>query len=305
MQPKIDANAVNHFLDVLGKNGASRFRAFPHKSTPAAKKKGRARKCSFDPQKFDAFQKSGLGIYAVINEGGDTKASITRCVAYFAEFDSTPEDEQLEAVKNSGLPDPSMIVATGGGSLHFYWVLAEAINDTAQWQVDMKRLIAHLNSDTSVNDPSRVMRVPGCWYMDGNGKPVAQVQIVHESNERFTRDQIISCLPEQQLPIKNATPSSSSIQSSTDRTEQRAIDQLRQIPPRIPGKRTRDKYLKLFWGLVAITGPDKATQLMAEHSPQWAASDDLQKLAADANGSINDGTFFDVAKKEWSITSSY
>lgn len=304
MEERIDFKEITRFIDVLGKSKNDiRLRAFPHKHTPLAKKKGRARKFSFCQTEIVHAQESGLGIYIVINKGGDNKESINQCIAYFAEFDGISEDKQHAAVKTSGLPKPSMVVQTGGGSLHFYWVLFEPLTDKRQWQADMKRLVAHLGSDTSINDPSRVMRLPGCLYMDGNGQPVAQVQIIHESNERFTREQIISCLPEQQLPQKHITLSAPSIQSSSDQTEQRAIDQLRQIPPRIPGEGTRDKYRGLFWGLVAICGANRASQLMAQHSPQWASQEDLQKLAADGNGEIGPGTFFEIAKRAWGITS--
>lgn len=299
---QIDWEAAETFLGLLGKNGNTRCRAFFHKSAPVEVKRQGARKPALNPDAIKAIQLTGRGIYVVINDGGDDKASITLCRAYFAEFDGVDEGAQWDAVTFSGLPEPSIVNATGGGSLHFYWVLSEPMTDVAQWQADMKRLIAHLGSDKSVNDPSRVMRLPGCWYMDGNRQPVAQVQIVHQSDARYTREQIIGCLPEPK-PAAPATPQPLSIYADAERTERRALEQLQRIPPRIPGSNTRDVYLRLFWGLVAITGPERAAQLMAQHSPEWAAVDDLPTLANDANGSITDATFFEVAKSQWGITS--
>lgn len=299
---QIDWEAAETFLGLLGKNGNTRCRAFFHKSAPVEVKRQGARKPALNPEAIKAIQLTGRGIYVVINDGGDDKASITLCRAYFAEFDGVDEGAQWDAVTFSGLPEPSIVNATGGGSLHFYWVLSEPMTDVAQWQADMKRLIAHLGSDKSVNDPSRVMRLPGCWYMDGNRQPVAQVQIVHQSDARYTREQIIGCLPEPK-PAAPATPQPLSIYADAERTERRALEQLQRIPARIPGSNTRDVYLRLFWGLVAITGPERAAQLMAQHSPEWAAVDDLPTLANDANGSITDATFFEVAKSQWGITS--
>lgn len=299
----IDTAAARHFLALLGKNGDARLRAIPHKHTPP-KIKARlgARKFGRDLRAITKAQEDGLGIYVVINRGGDNKESITECVSYFAEFDGQDETVQLHRVQHSGLPEPSLIVRTGGGSLHFYWLLLEPMQDTAQWQADMKRLAAHLESDTSINDPSRVMRLPGCWYMDSQQQPVAKVELIHEFDARYSREQIISCLPEPAQPTR--TPQKSNIKPKAVLTVERALDQLNRIPPRTPGNNTRDAYLRLLWGLAFILGPEQAGTEMAKHSPAWAAEEDLIAKAAEADGRITDGTFFEVARKKFKITSS-
>ena len=295
----IRLDEAKQFLDLLGKNGNARFRAFPHKSTPPEiKKRLGAHKIIGENLGLQILQRQreGLGIYLVINNGGDNKASIDECIAYFAEFDGCPEDEQLQAVNESGLPEPSIINRTQGGSLHFYWLLSEPIKNTALWQGDMKRLAAFLGSDSSVNDPSRVMRVPGCFYMDGNQQPVGLVQTIHVGDGRYTREDIVNVIPADPAPLLETKP------QATDRTAERALNQLRLIPPRTPGSNTRDAYLDLLWGLTHILGAEAAGRAMAQHSPAWAAEEDLTAKAKEANGTIKDGTFFDVAKKEFNVT---
>ena len=130
----INWQVAAHFLTLLGKNGDARLRAFPHKDTPAeVKSRLGARKLKRDKGDVQAAQEAGLGLYLVINNGGDNKASITSCVAYFAEFDGIGEAEQLQRRQERGLPEPSVIVRTGGGSLHFYWVLNQPFTDPLQW----------------------------------------------------------------------------------------------------------------------------------------------------------------------------
>ena len=300
---KCDFEAAEEFLLLLGKDlDKTRLRAFSHKSTPKAKKLS-ARKFGFDRVAIAQAQADGLGIYAVINDGGDTKDSITKCRAYFAEFDGIPAGKQWETVEHSKLPKPSVVVETGGGSLHFYWVLKDSLTDKHQWQTDTKRLINHLGSDKSVNDPSRVMRLPGCWYMNGDGAPVARVEIVYQSDARYTREQILCCLPEVPDAKRVSATAPRSISADNEGTEKRALEQLSRIPARVPGTGTRDAYLRLFWGLVAITGAKRAAEVMGQHSPQWATVDDLATIANDANGSITPATFFEVAKTEWGISS--
>ncbi|QNI55943.1 hypothetical protein SynBIOSE41_03470 [Synechococcus sp. BIOS-E4-1] len=301
--PQIDIQAARHFLTLIGKNGDARFRAFPHKKTPPERKKQLGARKFGRSEANDAVkqaQSDGLGIYVVINTGGDTKSSITECVAYFAEFDGMTEEQQHSILFEQGLmPEPSAVVRTGGDSLHAYWLLSEPIADTEQWQDDMKRLAAYLGSDPSINDPSRVMRLPGCWYMDGEGKPVAQVTLIHESKARYSREEIISRLPEP-APTPTPTPTAAKAVSS-NRSSQRALDRLCRIPPRKPGSNNRDKYLPLLWSLAHIIGPEQAGQQMTIHSPEWAKDEDLTAKAKEAKGEITDGTFFQLARDVWGV----
>ena len=122
MLADIDLETSKRFLDLLGKNGDARFRAFPHKHTPPeTKNRLGARKFGGNGAGADVIkaQEDGLGVYLVSNKGGDNKASIKECIAYFAEFDGAAEADQLQRVQRSGLPEPSIINRTGGGSLHF------------------------------------------------------------------------------------------------------------------------------------------------------------------------------------------
>ena len=292
---------AKRFLELLGNPEDARFRAFPHKTTPPERKqKLKARKFGYDGKLVWQAQQDGLGIYVVINRGGDTKASITECIAYFAEFDGIDEASQLQTIADSGLPEASIINRTQGGSLHFYWLLSEPVANKELWQGDMKRLAAHLGSDKSVNDPSRVMRLPGCFYMNGNQEPVGLVETIHIGEGRYTRDDIVSAIPADPAPLLERR--SAPTKQTTDRTAERALDQLHRIPPRTPGSNTREDYLRLLWGLAHILGPAQAGVYMTNHSPLWAAEEDLGAKAKEANGSITDGTFFEVAQSVWGIT---
>ena len=297
---KPDLIAAKHFLDLIGKNGDARLRAIPHSKTPKERKKTLPVRCfGRDKNELLRLQELGMGIYVVINCGGDDKESITHCIAYFAEFDDRSEEEQRDILFNQNLmPEPSVVVRTGGKSLHAYWLLSEPVMDTAQWQEDMKRLVVYLDSDKSVNDPSRVMRLPGCWYMDGEQQPVAKVEIIHESAARYTRDEIISRLPE---PTPKTSTAKAVREPKSDRNAVRALERLRRIPARTPGSGNRDNYLPLLWALAHILGPEQAGQEMAHHSPEWAAEEDLIAKAHEAKGDIRDGTFFKLAKDVWGV----
>lgn len=277
-----------------------RLRAFPHTKTPAERKQQmRARKLSFDVSEIEETQALGYGVYAVVNEGGDTKATIQACIAYFAEFDGISHSEQWEQVKAKGMPEPTMVVDTGGGSLHFYWVLKRPEPNLARWQDDQRRLAAHLGSDRSINDPSRVMRLPGALYIDPQQRPTGQSRIVHLTEKKYIREAVLQGVPE--LPVERRLkpkPPRGGIQS--DPMED-ALAVLQQIPARVPGGGTRDVYLKLLWALASICGPQEAGRVMAAHSPEWAAQEDLEAKADEATGSVGAGSLFMLARREWGI----
>lgn len=197
--PSPDGQEVRRFLKVLGKpKGASRLRAF-FPSGDGRKTEDRGRKDLGDPALIKQWQAEGRGIYIVINDGGDTDAEITSCRALFCEWDDRPMEWQVQAWRELGLPEPTIQVATGGKSVHNYWVLSEPL-PPEQWRGLQQRLLEHADADRSLKNPSRVMRLPGCWYMHPNNQPGELVQIVHESGQRYSAAELEACLPELPSP---------------------------------------------------------------------------------------------------------
>ena len=303
---QLDDKAAAEFVRLLGRDPSTvRLRAFPHSDTPAATKKALgARKFNWgDMAGVEGAEATGLGIYMGINPGGDTKASIKHCIAYFAEFDDIPKDQQL-AVVAAKMPPASIIVDTGGDSLHFYWLLAAPEHDKERWQADQKRIAKYLGSDPSINDPPRVMRLPGAIYFDANQQPVGRAAIVHQGEERYSREDVLAGVPEPQAapPAPSGAAAGPVSTTSTDKTIRQAVEQLSRVPARIPGTGTRHVYLKLLWALADLAGSAEAARMLSQHSPAWAAAEDLAAKAAEADGSIGHGSFFHVVKEEWGIT---
>lgn len=191
----IDNAQARRFLKLLGKDPATtRLRAFPAKKSQNKKAIG-ARSGDFDLQLAKSWNDC-RGVYVVINDGKDTKDSITACRALFVEWDDQPIGWQLTAWQELGLPEPTVIVSTGR-SAHTYWVLKETISPE-RWEPLLKRLIAYCKSDPSCNGRARVMRLPGFWYIDANDQPTHPVQIVEASGHRYTAEEIEACLPPEQ-----------------------------------------------------------------------------------------------------------
>ena len=189
----IDADLARRFLALLGKEAATtRLRAFPHRGHPHRVAIG-ARKGSFDLARAARWQWEGRGVYVVINDGGDRNSAIHSCRALFVEWDERPIAWQLEAWRELGLPEPTVMVATGGRSVHCYWVLNEPL-PPAEWTPLQRELIEKAQGDRSCGDLARVMRLPGSWYLDGQGQPVARVTIAAASGHRYGAEELAAVL---------------------------------------------------------------------------------------------------------------
>lgn len=83
-----------------------------------------------------------------------------------------PVDALLAAIKDAGLPRPSMVLASGSGGAHCYWLLSAPIEGPEQLRGHLKALAAILgsNADPACTNPARVLRVGGGF----NSKPQAQ-----------------------------------------------------------------------------------------------------------------------------------
>ena len=106
---------------------------------------------------------AGAGVYVCVNETdlrGRTARNVTRVRAIFADLDGAP----LENLKRFGLK-PSIVVVSSPGRFHAYWPVAGV--DLAQFRDLQRRLARVLESDKSVIDLPRVLRLPGFEHQKG------------------------------------------------------------------------------------------------------------------------------------------
>ena len=322
-QACIDRAAAQQFLSLLGKDQASaRMRAFPHRANPAKAVIG-ARKGPFDLDAAEQWQRDGRGIYLVINDGGDRKSEITVCRAFFVEWDDRPIAWQLNAWRELGLPEPSLIVLSGGKSAHCYWLLEQPI-PPKEWAPLQAELIAYAGGDPHCKDASRVMRLPGCWYVDAGGQPTALVELVHVSGQRYTPGDIaLALLPDEfaepvagparqhAIPLEEASEGPGTgiplpELGDEDFGPPRPLEQIRSalaaIPRRVAGSNTYADYRNILWGLIQAceqAGHDRelAIALMEAHSPSASCGWDIRQVASSGGEQISAATFWFHARQ--------
>jgi len=139
------------------------------------------------------------GIYFVVNSGGDKDNEITKFNAFFMEIDSLFLSTQRRKIEASPIP-PSIRVKTKK-SLHSYWPICGPCSK-AEWKDMQERLIHYFNSDPSISNPSRVMRLPGYDHIDEQENR-RKVLVEHFSEKNFTLAEMQAAYPA--VPAVTAT----------------------------------------------------------------------------------------------------
>ena len=184
---KIDKSQVKKHFTLLGRQPNEIFiRAINDKH--AVKTRG---------NNFNSLQTlndRGNGIYYVVNPGGHSDNEITAGCAIFYEHDNLSKGEQMNLwweVLN--LPEPTFQVDTGGKSIHSYWVFQEPIN-ISEWVTLQTDLLEFADADRSIKNPSRVMRLAGCYHQ----KTGLMAKIVGESGKKYNYDELRAIIPSSQ-----------------------------------------------------------------------------------------------------------
>lgn len=132
---------------------------------------------------------AGYGIFFVVNGDGQNDAEVKHARAQFIEIDDKPFNEQLDIIGKFPI-EPSIIVKTRK-SLHTYWILKDG--DIKRFRGIQERLISYFNSDISIKNASRVMRLPN--FKHNKQEPVDVTVIKFDPALTYTQDEIEAVLP--------------------------------------------------------------------------------------------------------------
>lgn len=115
-------------------------------------------------------------MFVVVNEGGHKDESITRVRAVFADTDGAPLEPLIQAL------EPHCVICTSPGKWHIYWMVDEEF-PLDQFKPVQRAIAEKFHTDRSVNNLSRVMRLPGFLH---NKKEPFEVQF-HKLNSKLPR----------------------------------------------------------------------------------------------------------------------
>ena len=295
-----DQDAAKTFLSLLGKPPhLTRLRGFLPTGHPL-KTQDPGRKGHFSADNVTTWQQEGRGIYAVINNGGDTDANIASCNALFVEWDDRPVDWQIQAWKELSLPEPSLIVLTGGKSVHVYWRFTSPI-DPETWRDLQTRLLEYADADRTLKNPSRVMRLPGAWHLGPDGTPNGQTVILGQPSGRsFTVEDFEALLPTKELVQEQDQARSFRVPFDFPSHSLGEIQEaLHCIPAAVPKEGQYPFFRNLTWGLIKaceeVGGTrEDAIAFMSAHSPRFA---EVRQVARSTFSHVNASTFWYHAQK--------
>lgn len=243
----------------------------------------------------------GRGLYFVVNDGGTTDIEITLCRAFFVEWDDRPKEDQLYIYKELNLPVPTFQVETGK-SIHNYWVLKKPVSQLI-WKPIQKRLVDYTKSDPSIKNPSRVMRLPGFYYVNKQAEHTEQIRLINITQKEYSVKDIEDCLPEPEKPEPvEIKPIKAKVVQSDWKIEE-IFEALKHIPSRVTGNNTYLEYRDMAWGLTDLLeqmgrSESFAIQLLEAHSPSGEVSGwNVEQVVRSRKGHIKAGTFIFIAQK--------
>jgi len=109
------------------------------------------------------------------DKSGDANVKLARWL--FADFDDIQPGDGCgrwefisDRIYRAGLDMPDVVISSGNG-LHCYWRLSEPLTDMDRWRTIQEKLIITLDSDKTIKNPERIMRVPGFKNMKDAGSP--------------------------------------------------------------------------------------------------------------------------------------
>lgn len=255
-------------------------------------------------KKSEHFNKAGF-----LKAWGASTYQVSHGIACWSEADGgLPADAQLALPALAGLPRPSFSVATGGKSIHHYWLMEPREElDATEFEVLQKRLAYAQKAvceeaaiDEGLGNFNRVMRAPG----GSHPKTGRRTTILRETitGERFTfalLDAVLPPLPESEhLQMNEAAAAELPTGNGwfTRRSEENqhwmAVEMLKLIPKREKpsallqegedGPRgTRRPAIKVLAGLCHHFGTKEALEICHEagwFGPYWAPEEEAQRI---------------------------
>ena len=116
------------------------------------------------------------------NKKGGTAKDVNMARCLYADFDGGTTIEQAKMkIEESLIPEPTAIVATGGG-VHAWWRLSEPCLDMDIHCAHQKALASRLGSDKCIHDAPRLMRLPGFVNTKYDHRPLCYVAAVDTDN---------------------------------------------------------------------------------------------------------------------------
>lgn len=151
-----------------------------------------------EPHMGAYFTVNGFANFAEGGSRGRTKDNVTSFNCSFLDIDLTPETRRTEAeailaeLKARNFA-PTAVVLTGKG-LHVYWLYPEPVAPSpkvlSEYEALQTAIVKHYEgrgADRQARDAARVLRLPGTFYYDKQGRGTCETELLHmDKAARYT-----------------------------------------------------------------------------------------------------------------------
>lgn len=177
-------------------------------------------------------------IYTGVLPRSEQKGTADFCLpgrVVWADFDNGIDAKTAwKSVKAKKLPDPSLVVNSGHGT-HLFWKLKKK-EDPKTLSSFVRDFAVFFESDISVSDPARILRLPGFvnWK-----PPVVQTEIKYSTEAQYDFEELRKIIPAQkieEIPIHRIS------KTSGEPIIERARRYVSMIPGSCTGGRTNTAY---------------------------------------------------------------
>lgn len=188
--PQVSAYA-RQFLFFLGRDKFE-FRCFPDSPDRAGSALPQRLVGTFEAHKHDLrrLNDADYGVFVQVNESdgkGNKACNIVSAPAFFVDLDGAP----LDNIKRLPL-EPHFVTHTSPGKFHAYWRVKDIPLD--EFKRVQQRLAALMESDKSVCDAPRVMRLPGFLHQKKPDEPFLVSPGSVADHEPFSFEEFLSAL---------------------------------------------------------------------------------------------------------------
>jgi hypothetical protein len=135
-------------------------------------------------EKLEQLNQRGAGVYVTVNKirsGPRTATNVTGVRALFVDLDGAP----LDPARKWQLA-PHIIVESSPGKFHVYWRVDGSVR-LEDFSTLQRKLASVFDSDPSVCDLPRILRLPGAWHQkvrrDGTRSDPFMTRIIHPDIE--------------------------------------------------------------------------------------------------------------------------
>lgn len=177
---------TEEFLGVFG--DARYFRTFDDKERDEG---GRNFTGDYPSEKksLESHNQKYRGVFFIPNPGGHKDRDIREIVAVFLDLDGSPLHPVLEACESSGV-HPHAVVETSPDRYHVYFLVSGVA--VSEFKPIQQALAKRFNGDTSICNPSRVMRLPGYYHHKKDEPFLSHVVELNPDLPKYTKEQILT-----------------------------------------------------------------------------------------------------------------